>query len=67
MQLTPHQLREVAVKTTCDPKTVRSFLAGRPVRSTTRARLEAALTELGLEALREPMASSDAPLPGDVR
>lgn len=67
MQLTPHQLREVAVKTTCDPKTVQSFLAGRPVRSTTRARLEAALSELGLGALGTPVASSTGPRPGDAR
>lgn len=59
MQLTPHQLREVAVKTTCDPKTVRSFLAGRPVRSTTRARLELALRDIGFVA----ESSSDVVLP----
>jgi hypothetical protein len=60
MQLTPHQVREVAVKTHRDPKTVRSFLEGRPVRSTTRAQLESALREFRNQLPRDPGAEGGA-------
>jgi hypothetical protein len=49
-KMTPHQERVVAVAAGCDPRCVRAFIAGRPVRSTTAARVERALRELGLSA-----------------
>lgn len=39
----PHQLRVLAVRAHCDPRTVQSYLDGRRVHSTTRARIEAVL------------------------
>lgn len=45
--LTPHQEREVAVAAGCDPRTVRAYLAGKPQRSTTAARIAAALARFG--------------------
>lgn len=48
MTLTPHQLREVAVRAGVDPRTVRAFLDGRRQRSTAASRVADALRDLGL-------------------
>ena len=48
-KLTPHDERRVAVAAGCDPRTVRTYLAGQPTRSTTAARIRAALHALGVE------------------
>lgn len=42
-----HQERAVAVAAGCDPRTVRSYLDGRRVYSTTAARIAAALRKAG--------------------
>jgi len=47
-QLSPHQLRVVAVEAGCDPRTVKKCLRGESY-STTTARVIAALIKLGLE------------------
>ena len=41
--MNPQELREVAVKAKVDPRTVRAYLTGKKVRSTTRANLEKTL------------------------
>ncbi len=48
-KLTPHDERRVAVAAGCDPRTVRAYLEGRPMRSTTAARIRETLKDLGLE------------------
>lgn len=48
--LTPHQIRTVATKAYCDPRTVAAYLAAAPQNSNTRARVEDALRALGFEA-----------------
>jgi len=50
-RLTPQQLRRAAVLAGCDPRTVRHYITGRSVYSTTRERVEQALRELGLATL----------------
>jgi hypothetical protein len=45
-RLTPHEVREVAARAYCDPRTVRAYLDGRPQHSTTAARIERAIREL---------------------
>jgi hypothetical protein len=47
-RLSAHEERAVAVAACADPRTVRRVVAGEHVCSTTRARVEAALRELGL-------------------
>ena len=47
MQLSPHNLRELAVRAVVHPKTAVAYLAGRAVRSTTKRRMDVALRELG--------------------
>lgn len=47
-KLTPHDERRVAVAAGCDPRTVRAYLEGRPMRSTTAARIRDALKDLDL-------------------
>jgi DNA-binding LacI/PurR family transcriptional regulator len=42
-----HEAREIAVRACCDPRTVVAFLNGKQVWSTTAARIEEALSELG--------------------
>lgn len=49
--LTPHQERHISVRACCDPRTVRAYLRGDRVCSTSAARIEAALHELGFTAL----------------
>jgi DNA-binding LacI/PurR family transcriptional regulator len=46
--LSAHDIRRVAVEAAVCPTTARKFLAGRPVRSTCRARIERALRALGI-------------------
>jgi DNA-binding LacI/PurR family transcriptional regulator len=48
--LTPHEARAVGVKAGTDPRTVVAYLANKPVRSTTRARIVDALLSLGFSA-----------------
>ena len=49
-KLSPHDERHVAVVAAVDPRTVRTYLQGRPTRSTTAARIAEALRALGLPA-----------------
>lgn len=49
-KLTPHEERRVAVTAGCDPRTVRAYLEGRPMRSTTAARIAEALRTLNFSA-----------------
>lgn len=46
--LSPHDLRRVAVECGADPRSVAAVLSGRRTRSTTRARVLAALKRLGV-------------------
>jgi hypothetical protein len=45
--LTPHEIRRLAVVACVDPRTLKMYAEGR-ARSTTSARIDAALLELGL-------------------
>jgi hypothetical protein len=45
-KLTPHEERAVGVRAGTDPRTVRRYLRGEPMRSTTSARIADALREL---------------------
>lgn len=45
---TAHEVRRIAVAAAVDPRTVRAFLEGRPIRSTTESRITDALRLLGL-------------------
>ena len=49
--LTPHELRLAAVTAGLDPRSITSYLAGKPQRSTTRARARHALKAIGREDL----------------
>jgi hypothetical protein len=51
LSLSQHDLRRVAVAACSDPRSVVAYLRGAPVRSTTRARVEAALESCGLDRL----------------
>jgi len=53
-KLDPHNERRVSVEAGCDPRTVRGYLAGRPVHSTTANRIRDALRYLGLDAEPAP-------------
>jgi hypothetical protein len=44
--LTPQEVREIAVRAYCDPRTVRAYLNGRNQHSTTSKRIERAIVEL---------------------
>jgi len=46
--LKPHDARRVGVMAGTDPRTVLAYLAGRPMRSTTAARVREALRALGI-------------------
>lgn len=50
--MTPQQKRELLAKAQCDPHTLTSWLTGRPMRPTTKARVDAAAKELGLYKFR---------------
>jgi len=43
-----HQVRQVAVDATCDPRSVEKYLAGKTLKPMTRERIEKALRALGL-------------------
>lgn len=62
--LSPHEARAVAVKAGTDPRTVLAYLAGKPVRSTTLARIVEALRALNLAPV--PSAPSAAPPSNDT-
>ena len=47
---TAHEVRRIAVAAIVDPRTVRTYLEGRPTRSTTAVRIAEALRALGLPA-----------------
>lgn len=51
-KLTPHEEREIAVAAGVDPRTVRSYLAGAPTSSTTKARIDRVLAERTTGTLR---------------
>lgn len=58
--LTAHDRRRIAVAACVDPRTVRQYLSGR-AKSTTAARIEQALRELGREDLiRAPIPQEEA-------
>lgn len=44
--ITPHIERLIAVQAAVDPRTVRRYLAGRPIRSTCQVHIEQALIAL---------------------
>ena len=62
MRLDSHTVRQVAVDAACDPRTVLRFLAGRPVYSTTKARIEHALRRLDVQ--HRGNEASDKPVEG---
>lgn len=66
--LSAHDLRRVAVAAECDPRSVQAYLEGRPVRSTTEARIRRALEGLHIaDAQPQPgdgMGPATAPLAG---
>ena len=53
-KLDPHNERRVSVEAGCDPRTVRGYLSGKPVHSTTANRIKDALRVLGLDAEPAP-------------
>jgi hypothetical protein len=53
-RLTPHEVREVAARAYCDPRTVRAYFDGRPQHSTTAARIERALREMRSDSGKVP-------------
>jgi DNA-binding LacI/PurR family transcriptional regulator len=46
----PHEMRRLAAEACVDATTARRFYEGRPVRSTTKARILRAIEKLGLPA-----------------
>jgi hypothetical protein len=63
---TAHEIRQVAVAAICCGATVRRYFAGQPVRSTSRARIEEALRNLGLKAASFNLAESRPPGDSDI-
>lgn len=59
VEVTPHQLRVIGARACCDPRTVRRRLEGRPVRSTTCARIDEVLRDLGLIGPARPSAGEE--------
>jgi len=53
-KLDPHNERRVSVEAGCDPRTVRGYLLGKSVHSTTANRIRDALRVLGLDAEPAP-------------
>ena len=49
--LTPHEQLILAVQAHVDPRTVRRYLSGHPVVSTTRTAIQEALIQMGLSEL----------------
>lgn len=57
VKYTPHDERAISVEACCDPRTVRAYLSGAQTRSTTAARIKAALLKLKpVPVTREPKA-----------
>jgi hypothetical protein len=56
--LSPHQLRELAVLASCDPRTAQRFVQGEAVRGTAFDRLQIAARQLGIV-----LANQNAPAP----
>ncbi len=52
MRFTPHEIRLMAALAVCDERTVRRWLHGLEVRSTSRARIERAVREIDNERRR---------------
>jgi len=50
-KLTAHTTRCIAAASATDPRTVRRFVKGQPMKSTTQARVERAIIELGFDHL----------------
>ena len=50
-ELTAHETRSIAVVSMTDPRTVRRFADGGPMKSTTEARIREAVVQLGLDHL----------------
>lgn len=48
-QLTPHDVRRIAVAALMTPRTVKRWIDGSPVRELTRVRIERAVRELGID------------------
>lgn len=61
-ELSPHDIRRVAVVAITDPRTVANYVSGRAVRSTSETRIVEALRELGREDLirQAPPATAEA-------
>jgi hypothetical protein len=57
-KLTPQDLREIAARACCDPRTVKAYLERRPQHSTTAKRIERAIVELRLETLERAVEAS---------
>lgn len=66
--LSPHEVRELAVRARVHPTTVARFLRGEPIRSTVRARLTDALQQVARDRAVAPMGlPSTMPTPGPDR
>ena len=48
VRVTAHQVRQIAVASQTDPRTVKRVLAGKPTRQMTAARVSIALKQAGL-------------------
>lgn len=57
--ISAHDVRRIAVAAMTDPRTIQRYLKGEPIRSTSKARIEASLAALGFPAA----APSPAPRP----
>lgn len=62
---TPHEVRETAVKAGVDDRTVAAYIAGRPMRSTSAARVASALRALGYDDTRSPAPSAPSTASGN--
>jgi hypothetical protein len=52
-KLTPQEVREIAARACCDPRTVRAYLERRRQHSTTAKRIERAIVELRMDTLQK--------------
>lgn len=46
--MSAHEIRRIAVNAECDPRSVRRYLAGQPVRDLVRVRIERVLAAEGI-------------------
>lgn len=51
-----HDVRRIAVAAMTDPRTIQRYLKGEPIRSTSKARIDAAVLTLGIPAPSAPAA-----------